>query len=151
MGDAFVITPSIIIHDYIVNHFGDFAVSSEDKTTPPDGKLIVTYFNSPMSRGVECYRRTCISLGLAWKPIEAFKAIVLGQGHLYVYANSRLEEYAKNVGMTLKQFKKLLNDFFYPKHSNQMYQLSQQSIHPKLKEWFDDTFDNVLLNTSINI
>ena len=140
MGDAFIIVPNIIIHDYIVNHFGDFAVSSEDKTTPADDKLVVTYFNSPMSRGVECDRRICISLGLAWKPIEAFKAIVLGQGHLYVYANSRLKEYAKNAGMTLKQFKKLLDDFFYPKHSNQIYQLSQQSIDPKLKEWFDDTW-----------
>lgn len=140
MGNTFVITPNIIIHDYIVNHFGDFAVSSEDKNTPADGKLVITYFNSPMSRGVECNRRICISLGLAWKPIDAFKAVVLGQGHLYMYANSRLKEYAKNAGMTLKQFKKLLNDFFYPDHCEEMYQLSQQSIHPKLKEWFDDTW-----------
>ena len=57
-----------------------------------------------------------------------------------MYANSRLKEYAKNAGMTLKEFKKLLNDFFYPDHCEEMYQFSQQSIHPKLKEWFDDTW-----------
>jgi len=140
IGKAFLIVPNKEVHYDILAAYNDIAVSSEDKEQPPD-KLVVTYYGSPMSRGVSCDRRICISLGVAWKPIDAFKAVVLGQGNLYVYADQKLEKLAKKEGLTLKKFKKLIEDFFYPAFQfSEERKLNQETIPKKLLKWFEYTW-----------
>ena len=142
--NAFIIVSNQEVHYKIVENYKDFAVSSEDKEQEHKNKLVITYYGSPMSRGVSCDRRICISLGVAWKPIDAFKAIVLGQGNLYVYADQKLAEFAEKEGMTLKKFKKLIEDFFYPPHKisleNPQKQLNQETVPIKLLKWFKYTY-----------
>jgi len=144
IGNAFIIVPKKEVHEEIADNYKDIAVSSEKLDEEHENKLVITYYGSPMSRGVSCDRRICISLGVAWKPIDAFKAIVLGQGNLYVYADQKLLEFAEKEGMTLKQFKKLIEDFFYPPYKisleNPQKQLNQETVPTKLLKWFEYTY-----------
>ena len=140
IGNAFLIVTNKKVHNTILKHYKDIAVSSNDEEQPDD-KLIITYFGSKMSRGVSCDRRICVSLGMAWKPLDAFKAIVLGQGNLYIYADGKLDEHAKNAYLTPTIFGKMIEDFFYSGVVNKPQHLSQETVPEKLLEWFTTTYE----------
>ena len=140
IGNAFLIVTNKKVHDKILKYYKDIAVSSNDEEQPPD-KLIITYFGSKMSRGVSCDRRICVSLGMAWKPLDAFKAIVLGQGNLYIYADGKLDEHAKNADLTPAIFGKMIEKYFYPGVVLKPSQLSQEKVPEKLLEWFTATYE----------
>ena len=138
IGNAFLIVPNKKIYKELLFQFKDIAVGVEYKDPPPD-KLLITYYNSSMSRGVECDRRIGISLGVARKPMEAYLATIFGQGNLYDYADeAKLTEFAENEGMELEEFKELIEDFSNPKTNpdsgdEEIY----HRVPDKLRAWFD--------------
>lgn len=116
-GNVFLIVPKKDIGIEILKDFKDIAVRGDASNIPPD-KMIITHFNSSVSRGVESEKRLCIGLGCARKPKGVYKAAMLGQLSLYLPSyidNAGLEKFAKDQGMSLKAYKDRLEIFSYPK------------------------------------
>lgn len=138
IGEAFLMVPNKAIYYELLFQFRDIAEGIEEKFPPPD-KLLITYYNSSMSRGVECDRRIGISLGVAVKPMEAYLATIFGQGNLYDYADeAKLTEFAENEGMKLEEFKELIEDFSNPKtYPNLGDEETYHCVPDKLTKWFE--------------
>ena len=147
IGTAFLIVPNKEVYEDLLRKYNDIAVGS-DIEDPPDDKLIITYYNSKISRGVECNRRIGISLGAARKPMDAYKAIVLGQGKLYGYANkSALKLFAKKEGLSVKKFKSLIDDFSKPHpHPTTGKLFRSKSVPDVLQGWYEYQCESLQLD-----
>jgi len=116
-GNIFCIVPKKDITVELLEECKDIAVRADKKDIPPD-KMIITHFNSTVSRGVESEKRICIELGCAKKPKDTYRAAMLGQLSLYLPSyidNAGLEKFAEAQGLSLKSFLNRIEIFSYPK------------------------------------
>jgi len=117
VGKVFCIVPKRDIGAELFKDCKDIAVRGDKRDIPPD-KMVITHFNSTVSRGVKSEKRICIELGCAKKPKDAYRAAMLGQLSLYLPSyidNAGLEKFAEAQGMSLKSYKNRLEIFSYPK------------------------------------
>ena len=137
IGNTYVITPNIEIYEDVWTEFKDIAIKTDDKDDPT--KLLLTYYNSSKSRGVESDRRTCIAFGAAVNPIDAFKATILAQGDLYkLFTDDMLAKFAKEAGLTLDEFKFHIKVFTNPPTLKNGDRLPPPKVVPsKLEKWFE--------------
>lgn len=137
IGDTYVITPNIEIYEDVWTNFKDICIKTDDPDDPT--KLLLTYYNSSKSRGVESDRRTCIAFGAAVNPIDAFKATILAQGDLYKhFTDDMLAEFAKAEGLTLDEIKLRIKIFTNPPTLENGDRLPPPKVVPKkLEKWFE--------------
>jgi|GEM_PF-5946682 len=140
ISDTFLIVPNMDIYFDLLKHYEDIAVGTDATEEEQVGKLIITYYNSSMSMGVESDRRTCIALGVATKPLGAYKSTILGQGDFYKhFSDDMLTEFAEKQEMSLEDFKKRIDIFSNTTVLPNGEQLPQPKTIPiELKEWFEE-------------
>ena len=116
-GNLLCLVPKKDIGIELVKNCEDIAVRGDVLNPPPD-KMIITHFNSTVSRGVESEKRISITLGSAKKPKDTYKADMLGQLSLYLPSyidDAGLEQFAEKEGLSLRAFKERIEIYSYPK------------------------------------
>ncbi|MCK5217863.1 MAG: hypothetical protein KAJ93_08740 [Methanosarcinales archaeon] len=119
-GNLLCFVPKKDIGIELVKNNEDIAVRGDVLNPPPD-KMIITHFNSSVSRGVESEKRLSITLGTAKKPKDIYKPDMLAQLSLYLPSyidNAGLTKFAEKEGLSLKAYKNRLEIYSYPKVVN---------------------------------
>lgn len=137
IGNTYVIAPNIEIYEDLLKDFKDIVIRTDDPDDPT--KLLLTYYNSSKSRGVESDRRCCIAFGVAVKPIGVSKATILAQGDLYKhFTDDMLTKFAKEAGLTLEEIKTHIDIFTNPPTLENGDRLPPPKVvPPKLEKWFE--------------
>lgn len=86
------------------------------KNNKKDSGVLLTYYLSTFTRGVESDRKIGISIGTAMMPINALKHLAyMYRDHYNFLPINEWERLAKEAGLTLKKFIQIIEDFFYKK------------------------------------
>ena len=105
-------SPNKKIHEDLVREFNKLNYRVCDHQNENPMAIQFTYYNSIMSRGVECNRRVQIMLGKASKPKGSFKHIAYMQRvNWNVFDDRELKKLADDEEITIEEFKKLVNEW----------------------------------------
>jgi len=137
IGDTYVIAPNKEVYKDLLEDFKGICIRTEAPDDPT--KLLLTFYNSSKSRGVECDRRCCIAFGGAVKPIGVSKATLLAQGNLHNhFSDDMLAEFAEDEGLELDVFKKYIEIFSNPPTLENGDRIPfAKVVPPKLEKWFE--------------
>jgi hypothetical protein len=76
------------------------------------GKVLVTYYGSPLTRGIKCNRRVQILLGKASKPIDSYKHVAYMQRSDWkTFSDKEIKRFAEKEGMAEDEYRALLEKF----------------------------------------
>ena len=147
-GEIILVTPNKDVANYFLgdgiddnpNPYKDITVSANIKNPPPD-KMIVTYYNSIISRGVEVNRRIIVLLGVNSMPNHSYLHVVFGLRDLYKYLNKTdIEHYAKKHGLKIRELKGLIRQFI--KHDDKITFFP----HPAVRDVYEYLADIVQID-----